>query len=146
MAKKVLVLYYSQTGNTEEMAKAVADGASSVADTEVTLKVPSEAVGDDIISYDAIAFGSPTYSAYMAGALKDFFDRNLMSLVGKVAGKPYVAFGSTGFGGDDAMTGINRICGTMGLNKVADPVIATLKPSDDVISQCKELGKKIASS
>ena len=35
--KKVLVLYYSRSGNTEKMAKAVAEGAQSVSDTAVEL-------------------------------------------------------------------------------------------------------------
>ncbi|GAH21904.1 unnamed protein product, partial [marine sediment metagenome] len=72
---KVLVIYHSQTGNTEKMAKAVAEGARRVSGTEVILKKAAEATLEDLIGSSGIAIGSPDYFSYMAGTIKDFFDR-----------------------------------------------------------------------
>lgn len=44
---KILVLYYSMYGHTETMAKAVAEGARSVEDTEVTLKRVPEIIPEE---------------------------------------------------------------------------------------------------
>lgn len=72
---KVLIIYHSQSGNTEEMAKAVAKGAKRISETEVILKKDTEATLEDLINSSGIAIGSPDYFSYMAGAVKDFFDR-----------------------------------------------------------------------
>ena len=78
---KVLIVYHSQTGNTEEMAQAVAEGARSVPGTEVILKRAFDATVDDLIGCDAVAFGTSTNFGYISGGLKDFFDRSLVPRV-----------------------------------------------------------------
>ncbi|HYG88193.1 MAG TPA: NAD(P)H:quinone oxidoreductase [Azospirillum sp.] len=106
---KVLVLYYSSYGHISQMAQAAAEGARSVAGTEVTLKrvpetVPEEvrrnahfkeepnvpiATPDELADYDAIIFGVPTRFGNMPGQMKNFLDQTgglwmKGSLVGKV--------------------------------------------------------------
>jgi len=72
---KVLILYYSRSGNVEALAKAVAEGAERVENVKAELKRVDYATVEDLISCDAVAFGSPNYFGYMAGLMKDFFDR-----------------------------------------------------------------------
>ncbi|CAO3435004.1 NAD(P)H:quinone oxidoreductase [Azospirillum doebereinerae] len=106
---KVLVLYYSSWGHVSTMAGAIAEGARSVAGTEVTVKrVPElvpEAVRqsahykdesdvpvatvDELTQYDAIIFGTPTRYGNMAAQMKNFLDQTGAlwakgALVGKV--------------------------------------------------------------
>ena len=106
---KVLVLYYSSYGHIEAMAAAVAEGAASVAGTEVTIKrvpelVPDEvaaasglkldqaapiATPDELADYDAIIFGTPTRFGNMAAQMRNFLDQTgglwfQNKLVGKV--------------------------------------------------------------
>ncbi len=76
---KVLVVYYSGTGNTRAMAEAVAEGAKEVAGVEVILKEAEQASVNDLVTVDAVAFGSPTYFSYMAGVLKALFDKAWLS-------------------------------------------------------------------
>ncbi len=91
---KVLVLYYSSYGHIERMAQAVAQGARE-AGAEVTVKrvpetVPAEvarksgfkldqaapvATIDELATYDAIVFGTPTRFGNMAGQMKNFLDQ-----------------------------------------------------------------------
>lgn len=114
---KVLVLYYSMYGHIETMAAAVAEGAGSVAGTEVTLKrvpetIPAdqaaaigvkldqkapEATADELANYDAIIFGTPTRFGNMAGQMRSFLDRTGgLWMKGALVGKVGSVFCSTG--------------------------------------------------
>ena len=140
---KLLVIYDSGTGNTEAMAKAFCEGASSAGAT-VTLKKAADATGGDLLDCDAVGFGSPVYFGYMAGTLKDFFDRALPDARGKVDSKPYTAFSSGAGGGRDALDSIDTVCSSFKLRRAFGGVAAAGKPSPKVLKNCKELGKKLA--
>jgi multimeric flavodoxin WrbA len=143
---KVLVIYHSQSGNTQTMAQAVARGAESVAGTEVTVKRALEAALEDLLACDGLALGSPDYFSYMAGGLKDFFDRTYYPSQGKVTGKPYVAFVSAGGGGRRALDSVERICSSFRFKRVAEPVVAAGRPSPEKLAECEALGRRLAQS
>ena len=125
------------------MAKAVYEGALSSGAT-VNLEKAAEATSNDLLDCDAVVFGTPNYFSYMAGAMKDFFDRGLHAIDGKVDNKPYTAVGSHGGGGRQALDSIDKICHSLKLKKVFEGVVATGKPSSEVLEECKELGRKLA--
>lgn len=139
----LLVIYHSQTGNIEAMAKAVNEGALSAGAT-VTLKKGAEATSDDLLAFDVVVFGSPVYFGYMAGALKDFFDRVFHTVRGKIDDKPYAAFSSRSARGKQALDNIDRVCNSFKLKKAFEGLVAAGKPSSEVLVECKELGKKLA--
>ena len=141
---KVLVTYHSMTGNTEKMAQSVSDGAKS-AGAEVILKKAADTTAEDILACDGVAFGSPLYFGYMAGALKDLFDRAFFSIRGKVSDKPYVSFSSAGRGGSEALGAIDAICSSLKLKKVTEGVVAAGEISPEALGKCVELGKKLTS-
>ncbi len=114
---KVLVLYYSMYGHIETMAKAVAEGASSVEGIEVTIKrvpdlIPEDvarkagakldqvapiATVDELPNYDAIIFGTPTRFGNMCAQMRNFLDRTGgLWAAGKLIGKVGSVFTSTG--------------------------------------------------
>jgi len=70
----VLIIYHSRTGNTERMARGVADGAAGVPGTRVILKRVGEVAADDLFGADGVIVGSPVYWSNMAGEVKSFFD------------------------------------------------------------------------
>jgi len=92
---KILVLYYSMYGHLETMARAVAEGAGSVAGSEVTVKRVPETMSTEALraaggktdqaaegatvaelpDYDAILFGTPTRFGSMAGQMRTFLDQ-----------------------------------------------------------------------
>jgi multimeric flavodoxin WrbA len=141
---KVLIVYYTLSGNTEKMAKAFAEGAESVPGTEVALKKAFDATLQDLLECDAVAFGSADYFSYIAGALKDFFDRTFYPSQGKVVGKPYAAFATGGGGGEKALAVLDRLCGSFKLKKAVEGVSAAGAPSPEILSRCKEAGEKLA--
>lgn len=141
--KKVLIVYHSQSGNTEAMAKAVSEGAKA-AGASVILKKAVDANIEDILSCDIVAIGTPNYFGYMAGLVKDFFDRVWATVRDKVGNKPYVTFGSKGGGGSQGLESVDRICDRMGMIKAFESVIATREPTKELLADCKETGKKLA--
>lgn len=71
---RVLIVYYSVTGNTEKMAHGVAEGAKSVVGIEVILKKVEEVTREDVETADGLILGSPVYYANMAAPVKKFID------------------------------------------------------------------------
>lgn len=142
--KKILVIYASQTGHTERMAREVAAGAATVEDTEVVLKRAAEADLVDLLSADGLAIGSPENFGYMAGLVKDFFDRTYNGAQGKVFRKPYVIFISAGNDGTGALKSIERIALGYKLKLVYNPIIARGGLNADILAQCRELGGILA--
>lgn len=143
---KILIVYHSQTGNTEKMAESVARGAKAITNVKVTLKRAPEATLQDLLECDGLAIGSPEYFGYMAGMIKDFFDRTYNEARGRkeVFKKPYVVFISAGNDGTGALSHIERIATGYQFKKVYDPVIARGKLDREVLDKCQELGKTIA--
>lgn len=142
--KRILIVYHSQGGSTETMARALYRGASSMEHTEADLKRASEATAEDLIACDGLALGTPEYFGYMAGMMKDFFDRTFYSVQGKVFRKPCVAFISAGNDGTGALSSIDRISRGYQFRTVHDPVIARGGVTEDDLARCEELGKTLA--
>jgi NAD(P)H dehydrogenase (quinone) len=113
---KVLVLYYSTYGHIETMAKAVAEGARSVAGTEMTVKRVPELMPEDVArkaganldqeaplakpqelaDYDAVIFGTPTRFGNMAAQMRNFLDQTgSLWTSGALVGKVGSVFAST---------------------------------------------------
>jgi len=147
--KKLLVVYYSRTGNTAQMAKAVGEGAES-AGAIVKMKKVTEATPEDLFDCDAVIFGTPTNFGQLAGLIKEFFDQAWLTVGDKKASKPYAAFTSAGSGATNALEGVDGICDAFNrmkqfkFIKVCNGVVATKKPSAEVLSQCSKLGKRMA--
>ena len=143
----ILIVYHSQTGNTERMAEAVAAGAKSMEKTEVALKKAKDASLEDLLGCDGLAIGTPENFGYMSGAVKDFFDRTFYPAEGKVFRKPYVVFISAGNDGTAALSSIERIALGYQFKKVYEPVIARNSKggvTGEVLARCRELGQTIA--
>ena len=73
--KKLIIIYHSQGGSTEQMAQAVLAGAQEETDTETRLIKAFDATVEDLTTCDGVIFGTPENFGYMSGALKDFYDR-----------------------------------------------------------------------
>jgi multimeric flavodoxin WrbA len=142
--KKILVLYHSQTGNTEKMAFAVAEGARLIDDTEVLIKRAGDATVEDLLAADGLAVGTPENFGYMSGMIKDFFDRTFYPVHDKVFRKPYVVFISAGNDGEGALRSVERIALGYTFKKVYEPVIAVGVVSADILEQCRNLGGVLA--
>lgn len=146
---RVLVIYYSRTGNTEAMAKAVVKGAKREG-AVVELKRVDYATTYDVIAADAVAFGSPCHYGYMAGALKEFFDRMIdTDALLKIRMKPAAAFASNGEtdGAKEALLSIKKILyNYFMLSPVGDrnSIVCKGEPDKVKIEECESLGVMLA--
>ena len=141
---KILIVYHSQSGNTEKMANAVAQGAQSIEGVEVILKKAADATVEDLLSADGMAIGTPENFGYMSGMVKDFFDRTYYAAHEKVFRKPFAVFISAGNDGTGALRAIDRIALGYKFKTVFAPVIAKGKITLEILDQCFELGATIA--
>lgn len=141
---KILIVYHSQTGNTQKMAYAVAEGAKSIDGAEVILKKAADATIEDILLADGLVIGTPENFGYMSGMVKDFFDRTFHSAHEKVFRKPFVVFISAGNDGMGALRAIERIALGYKFKTVYQPVIAKGTITNEILGQCRELGATIA--
>ena len=108
----ILVLYHSQTGNTERRARAVAQGVAETEDSSVVLRKASMTKARDMRECNAIVICSPEYFGYMAGAVKDLFDRKYEELRddGEMYKKPFVVVICACNDGTMALSHIERVC------------------------------------
>ena len=141
----ILVIYHTQSGNTQKMAEAVAAGAACVEDSKVVLKQAKDATIEDLILCDGIAIGSPEYFGYMAGMIKDFFDRTYEPAKEKreIFKKPYVIFISAGNDGRNARDQIERICLGYQFKKAYEPLIVRGVPDKESLINATKWGKQL---
>jgi multimeric flavodoxin WrbA len=141
---KILIVYHSQTGKTEKMAEAVAEGAKSIEGVEVILKKAADTTLEDLLTADGLAVGTPENFGYMSGMVKDFFDRTYYGAQEKAFRKPFVIFISAGNDGTGALRAIERIALGYKFKTVFQPVIAKGEITKEIFAQCVELGATIA--
>ena len=148
---KGIVVYYSWSGNTKEMAQIIAK-AMNDADLKTECKSVDKVKADDLPGYDAIVMGSPTYYGQMAGPIKQLIDE-LVSRHGELDGKVGGAFtSSANIGGGNETTIMGIIEGMLiaGMVVQGDPngdhygPVSIGKPDERVRKQCTRRGQRIA--
>ena len=139
---KTAVIYWSGTGNTEAMARAVAEGMTA-AGAEAVLLTPAEVAPGDLNAYAAIAFGCPAMGAEVLEEMEfqPMFDACKRSL----GGKRVALFGSYGWGDGEWMRDwVERMTAAGATVVGGEGVICQDAPDDDAKTACEELGKKLA--
>jgi len=145
-SKKVLILYYSGSGNTQRMAKAIAEAMKLSA---VNVKI--EDVGKFDISllpkYDGIVLGSPTYFSNVAWQVKKVIDESIVHYRGgKLKRKVAGIFTSAGTNrdGKDCLKMLEVALGLHHGMKVVEGILRVDGENDkEVEKRCQEYGKKL---
>ncbi len=147
---KGIVVYYSRTGNTKEMAQIIAK-AMNEADLPTECKSVGDVKADDVFSYDAIVIGSPTYYGQMAAPIKRLVD-DLVGRHGQLDGKVGAAFTSAaniGGGNETTIMGIIEAMLISGMVVQGDPngdhygPVSIGKPDQRVEQQCRRRGQRV---
>ena len=137
----IAVVYWSGTGNTEQMANAVAEGAKE-AGAEVSTLTADQFSAAKVAEFDAIAFGCPAMGAETLE--EDEFEPMFTGCESALSGKKLALFGSYGWGDGEWMRTWEEDCGAAGINRVSDSVICCEAPDDKALAACRALGKKLA--
>lgn len=133
---KTAVIYWSGTGNTEEMAKAVAEGAGA------ELFAVSDFKGD-ISDYDRLAFGCPSMGDEQLEETE--FEPFFAAIESKLSGKKIALFGSYGWGDGQWMRDWCERCAAAGAEVIGgEGLIVNEAPDADALSVCKSLGEQLS--
>ncbi|MDI6806533.1 MAG: flavodoxin domain-containing protein [Candidatus Aenigmarchaeota archaeon] len=140
---KILIVYHSRTGNTEKLAKAIAEGAKQ-GGVEVSLKRYNEATNEDLLKADAILFGSPTYFSLPSAELKSFIDKSV-DIYDKLEGKKGAYFTSAGCmeNAEQTLQAFEWVYSHYGID-VVGKLACVEKPGKEKIAEARELGRRVA--
>jgi len=148
---KGIVIYYSRSGNTKQMAEIIAS-AMNEAGLSTECKSVEKVKAEDLLEYYAIVVGSPTYYGHMAAPIKQLFD-GAVSFHGKLDGKVGAAFSSAaniGGGNETTIMGIIEAMLIAGMVVHGDSQgdhygpVSIGAPDQRVKKQCSRRGRRIA--
>ena len=141
--EKIAVIYWSGTGNTELMAKYVAEGAKA-AGAEADVFSVSDFSQNQLSEYARYALGCP---AMGAEELEDSeFQPFYEAVKPALNGKKVALFGSYGWGGGEWMNPWKEDAANAGLVLADEPLAIEGAPDDSGKEKCRELGKVLALS
>jgi len=140
-ASKLLILYYSQTGNTEMMARAVAEGAKSVPGASVELVYHAKV--EDLANADAIILGMPTYYHDISIDMKRLLEEVAAKKI-RLKGKIGAAFGSYGWSGEAPSLLLEIMKKRFEMEIIEPGLIVKYAPNEKALEECRKLGKTVA--
>ncbi len=150
---KVLILYYSKSGNTRKLAEAIARGVAD-GGVEAVLKSTDEVSKDDFRQAKGVIAGSPVYFGVMAAQLKKIFD-DYVGVRREMEDKVGAAFATgnhhTG-GKETTIFSILQCMMIYGMIIVGDPMDASghygvaccKEPDETAVSDGFKLGRRVA--
>jgi len=145
-ALRLLVVFHSRSGGTQAMTDAVVEGANNdaIEGVDVHVQRAFDTTIDDVRACNGIVLGTPENFGYMAGAIKDFFERIYYPLLDETPGLPYALFVKASTDGDGAVRSVERIVAGLRWKLVVPPIVVVgdLAPSD--LDACRELGATMA--
>ncbi len=149
---KILIIYYSNSGNTKKMAEFVSKGIQEEGEVECEVKNVEDIYIDELKEVNGIIIGSPTYYGTMTWQIKKLFDDSI-NLHGSLDGKVGAAFSSSGNIGGGNETTVMDILKAMlihGMVIYGDPAgdhygpVSIERPDSRVEKNCIRLGRRIA--
>ncbi len=151
---QLVVLYYSQSGNTKRLAEAVAEGARQVQGVDVLIRTPSDISIDEFKDSHAVVAGSAVYYGGMAAELKKVFD-DFIKVRKHMEGKVGAAFATSAHhtgGKETAMLSILQAMLIYGMIVLGDPlevgghygVACAGTPDQPTLEAARKLGARVA--
>jgi len=144
--ENLLIVYHSQSGNTQRMATAALSGAHNelITNVDVRFLTAKEATPDDLLWANGLLLGTPENFGYMSGGMKDFLDRTFYPVEGRILSLPYAVFISAGNDGSGALRAIRRIANGYPFREVQEPVVAQGDLTAEDLRSCETLGMTLA--
>lgn len=144
--RRLLLVYAGHAGGrTERLRQAVETGAAEFRDGVDLVSLPALSCGPDaLLAADGVLLGTPEHFGYMAGALKDFFDRTFYPVEGRTQGKPWALFVSAGNDGTGAQRSVERIVAGYGWSAIAPPLLVVGEVTEDALQRAHGLGATFA--
>ena len=144
--KKLIVVSHAPSENTQRMLDAVIRGANhqEINNIDVRFISPLDTRPQDIKTAHAIIIGTTENLGYMAGLVKDVFDRCYYECLESTQGLPYAFYVRAGNDGTGTRRAIESIAAGLRWRLVQEPLICKGDFTEEFISQCEELGMSMA--
>lgn len=144
--KKLLIIAHAPSANTQQLRDAVLKGAShpDIENVEVVMRAPLETQPEDIIAADAIILGTTENFGYMAGLVKDVFDRCFYPCLEHTEGMPFAFYIRAGLDGTGTRKAIESITHGLRWKLVQEPLLCKGSWDEAFLAQCEELGMSMA--
>ena len=143
---RLLIVAHAPSGNTVDMLAAVERGARHPDAGWMELRVlgPLEAEPDDVLWCQGIIIGSTENFGYMAGRIKDFFERIYYPCLENTQGLPWALYIRAGNDGYGTRISIERIVTGLKWKPIREPLICRGEFRAEFLQQCEELGMTMA--
>ena len=139
---KVAVIYWSQTGNTQQMAQAIAEGVTA-AGMECDLLEVSAVTPQQALEYEKLALGCPAMGAEVLEESE--FEPFFSQLEGQLGDRKVALFGSYGWGDGQWMRDWVERTQSSGANLMNEEgLMVNETPDADALEACKKLGAELA--
>ena len=145
---KLLIVSHAPSKNTERMLNAVINGANNpdIENVDVKFIAPLDVQPDDIKKANAIIIGTTENLGYMAGLIKDVFDRCYYPCLEHTQGLPFTFYIRAGNDGTGTRRAIETITTGLRWKLVQEPLVCKGDFDEEFIGQCEELGLTMAAS
>jgi len=148
---KVLIVYDSRTGNTEEMAYAVSKAIEENG-MEPVLKKVDEASVDELLNVKALILGSPVYYGLPSGKIKGFIDESIKyhGKLTHLVGGAFCSSGGTHSGSETTILALLEAMLVHGMIVQGSPrgnhygPASVGSPDEKDVEQCKKLAERVA--
>lgn len=151
---QVLVMYYSRSGNTKELAQEIAKGVEEVDGVDCVIKSVGNVTKDDFVAADGIIAGSPVYFGAMAAEMKEVFDKfvGIRNKMGDKVGAAFATSADPSGGKETTIFSILQAMMIYGMVIVGDPLDATGhygvscigRPDEETAENARKMGKRVA--
>ncbi|MCL7930544.1 flavodoxin family protein [Halomonas llamarensis] len=146
--KTLLMIAHAPSPNTERLRDAAVKGAQhkEIDNVHCVVKAPRETTPEDILACDALLLGTTENLGYMAGLVKDVFDRCYYPVLEEKQGLPFALYIRAGHDGTGTQRAIESIVTGLRWRFVQPPLILRGEWQDDFENQVEELSMYLAVS
>ncbi len=143
---RLLILYASQTetGRVRQLVDTAVAGAAQEPAVRCTVCRADQADATTLLDASGLLIITPEHFGYMAGKLKDFFDRTYYPLEGRTVGLPYALWVCAGNDGSGTVRAVERIVAGYRWRAVAPPRIVVGDPDPASLMAVRESALALA--
>lgn len=146
--KRLVIVAHAPSDNTKKLLDSVIIGANHPDITNVVVQplAPLDTQPEHLISADAVIIGTTENLGYMAGLIKDVFDRCYYPCLEKTQGKPFSFYIRAGHDGTGTRRAIESITTGLRWRLAQEPLVCRGEFRTEFLGACEDLGLAMAAS
>ena len=138
---KAIVVCATRTGETQKIGELIGEGIRIAGHEAKVVKVTEIKSEKDLMGYDAVVFGSPTYHGEMVQGMKTVL---FLAEKAELQGKPGGAFGAFGWSGEAPDRIYNTMTNIFKMDMTKSPLRLKASYLEGGIPMAHDYGKEIA--